>query len=67
MADLIHWTSEDLLSEQVTPKNPSLQTQMKVSTLMSAQVAPLSHGELSQATHGAKQKTNKLFILTGNW
>ena len=38
-----------LLSEQVIPKKPSLQTQMKVSTLTSTQVAPLMHGELSQA------------------
>ena len=45
--------SKDLLSEQETPKNPSLQTQMKVSTLTSTHVAPLSQGELSQAAHGA--------------
>ena len=45
---------KQLLSEQVTPKNPSLQTQMKVSTLTSTHVALLSHGELSQAVHGAK-------------
>ena len=44
----------DLLLEQVTPKNPSLQTQIKVSTLTSTHVAPLLHGELSQAVvHGA--------------
>ena len=51
----------NLLSEHVVPKNPSLQTQTKVSTLTSMQVHPLSHGELSQATHGAVDKTNKLF------
>ena len=39
----------ELPSEQVIPKNPSLQTQMKVSTLTSTQVAPLLHGELSRA------------------
>ena len=45
----------DLLLEQVTPKNPSLQTQIKVSTLTSTHFAPLLHGELSQAVHGARR------------
>ena len=45
-----------LLWEHATPKNPSLQTQMKVSTLTSTQEAPLSQGELSQAVQGAVNK-----------
>ena len=54
---------EILLSEQETPKNPSLQTQMKVSTLTSAQVPPLSQGELSQAVQGAGKEI-KCMILS---
>ena len=45
----------NLLSEHVTPKYPSLQIQTKVSTLTSTHVAPLLHGELSQAVHGARR------------
>ena len=48
-----------LHSEQVSPKYPSLQTQMKVSTLTSTHVAPLIHGELSQAVQFPKQQRYK--------
>ena len=57
----IYFISKGLLSEHVIPKYPSLQTQMKVSTLTSTQVAPLSHGELSHATQGADEKVNYYF------
>ncbi len=45
------------LFSHITPKNPSLQTQMKRSTFTSTQVAPFWQGELWQASQGPENNT----------